>query len=131
MRTTMPALATKADPLVDVSFFDLDADVVVTKNGKSALANGDASMDIDDAVARVRRRRAVASYSRSVMGQAGVRTPLSGSYRRIVMTSVHCRHPRLQPRGPRWAATPHDWCQAEAAARLGPQWAGRPLRPVV
>jgi Tat protein translocase TatB subunit len=51
-------LATKSDPLVDVSFFD--ADFVAVKNGSSAATNG----AVDDALTRVRRRRAAAGYGR-------------------------------------------------------------------
>ena len=58
-------LATKADPLVDVSFFDLDVELLVTKNGKAPAVNGDAG-GADDAISRVRRRRAAAAYSRRV-----------------------------------------------------------------
>jgi Tat protein translocase TatB subunit len=52
--------ATKADPLLDVSFFDTDIVVVPAENGAMALANGPA----DDALQRVRRRRAASAYSR-------------------------------------------------------------------
>lgn len=55
---TVP-VATKADPLIDVSFFDLDVDLAATKNG-SAGANGAAG---DDAISRVRRRRAASAYA--------------------------------------------------------------------
>lgn len=51
-------LATKADPLVDVSFFD--ADFVAVKNGSGAATNG----AVDDALIRVRRRRVAAGYAR-------------------------------------------------------------------
>ena len=54
--------ATKADPLADVSFFDLDA-VVVGKNGSSVPVSG-AVPGADDAVSRVRRRRITAGYAR-------------------------------------------------------------------
>jgi Tat protein translocase TatB subunit len=54
-----PAVATKADPLADVSFFDLDVEVSAVKNGSSA-GNGAAG---DDAINRVRRRRAAAAYA--------------------------------------------------------------------
>ena len=53
-------VATKTDPLADVSFFDLDADVPAAKNGSSASTNGVAG---DDAVSRVRRRRAASAYA--------------------------------------------------------------------
>ncbi len=56
--------ATKADPLVDVSFFDLDASLVVSSNGSATAGNGAAIPDSDDALNRVRRRRASASYGR-------------------------------------------------------------------
>jgi Tat protein translocase TatB subunit len=52
-------VATKADPLADVSFFDLDAELVAAKNG-SAGANGAAS---EDAISRVRRRRVASAYA--------------------------------------------------------------------
>src|SRR4051812_874362 len=51
-------IATKTDPLADVSFFDLD--VPATKNGSSAPTNGLAAAD---AVSRVRRRRAASAYA--------------------------------------------------------------------
>jgi hypothetical protein len=57
-------LATKDDPLADVSFFDLDASRVVSSNGKAAASNGLAVLETDDALSRVRRRRAAASYGR-------------------------------------------------------------------
>jgi Tat protein translocase TatB subunit len=56
---TLP-IATKADPLVDVSFFDLDIEIPTAKNGSSAPKNGAAA---DDAVSRVRRRRAASAYA--------------------------------------------------------------------
>jgi Tat protein translocase TatB subunit len=52
-------IATKADPLSDVSFFDLDGDLIAAKNG-SAGANGAAA---EDAISRVRRRRAASTYA--------------------------------------------------------------------
>jgi Tat protein translocase TatB subunit len=55
---TVP-VATKADPLADVSFFDLDIDPAAATNGSSA-ANGAAG---DDAISRVRRRRAGSAYA--------------------------------------------------------------------
>jgi len=55
---TLPA-ATKADPLIDVSLFDLDAEPPTAKNGL-ASANGAAG---DDAISRVRRRRAASAYA--------------------------------------------------------------------
>jgi Tat protein translocase TatB subunit len=55
---TVP-VATKADPLVDVSFFDLDGELSTSKNGLAA-ANGAAG---DDAISRVRRRRAASAYA--------------------------------------------------------------------
>jgi Tat protein translocase TatB subunit len=58
-------LATKSDPLVDVSFFDLDVELIVSKNGKAPTSNGDAAA-AEDAISRVRRRRAEAAYSRRV-----------------------------------------------------------------
>ncbi|MDF2761399.1 MAG: twin-arginine translocation protein TatA/E family subunit [Thermomicrobiales bacterium] len=56
---TLPT-ATKADPLADVSFFDLDVEIPAAKNGSSALANGAAG---EDAISRVRRRRAASAYA--------------------------------------------------------------------
>lgn len=55
-------VATKADPLVDVSFFDIEASRVVSSNGTFATANGAGTPGADDALSRVRRRRAAASY---------------------------------------------------------------------
>jgi sec-independent protein translocase protein TatB len=55
---TVP-VATKADPLIDVSFFDLDVELAASKNG-SVGANGAAG---DDAISRVRRRRAASAYA--------------------------------------------------------------------
>jgi len=52
-------VATKTDPLADVSFFDLDVGLPVAKNGSSASTNGVAA----DAVSRVRRRRAASAYA--------------------------------------------------------------------
>jgi Tat protein translocase TatB subunit len=52
-------IASKADPLVDVSFFDLDLDLAAAKNGSSA-ANGAGG---EDAISRVRRRRAASAYA--------------------------------------------------------------------
>jgi hypothetical protein len=54
-------VASKADPLVDVSFFD--ADFVALKT-VGASANGNAEHVEDDALSRVRRRRAAAAYAR-------------------------------------------------------------------
>lgn len=56
---TIP-VATKIDPLADVSFFDLDSELPAGKNGSSTPANGAAA---DDAVSRVRRRRAASAYA--------------------------------------------------------------------
>lgn len=64
-------VATKADPLADVSFLDDDF-VPLTKNGhasgKKAGANGAAEIvveiEVDPAVARMRQRRAAAGYGR-------------------------------------------------------------------
>jgi sec-independent protein translocase protein TatB len=53
-------VATKADPLVDVSFFDLDADAIALVDGAKNGASGDG----DAALERVRRRRAAAGYGR-------------------------------------------------------------------
>jgi Tat protein translocase TatB subunit len=59
-------LATKEDPLADVSFFDLDAELVVVDNGAAIAGNG-VSAESDEALSRVRRRRASASYARSTV----------------------------------------------------------------
>jgi sec-independent protein translocase protein TatB len=56
-------VATKADPLADVSFFDLDVELVASENG-AASGNGTAAEPGDEALARVRQRRAAASYGR-------------------------------------------------------------------
>jgi Tat protein translocase TatB subunit len=57
-------VATKADPLADVSF--LDDDIPVAQNGHAAIpepvANG--ASEVDPAVARMRQRRATAGYGR-------------------------------------------------------------------
>jgi Tat protein translocase TatB subunit len=53
-------VATKADPLVDVSFFDLDVEFPAAKNGSSAPTNGAGA---DDPISRVRRRRAASAYA--------------------------------------------------------------------
>jgi Tat protein translocase TatB subunit len=53
-------VATKTDPLADVSFFDLDVDFPAAKNGSSAPTNGLAATE---AVSRVRRRRAASAYA--------------------------------------------------------------------
>jgi Tat protein translocase TatB subunit len=55
---TVP-VATKADPLVDVSFFDLDSGLTAAKNGSAGI-NGAAG---EDAISRVRRRRAASAYA--------------------------------------------------------------------
>jgi sec-independent protein translocase protein TatB len=55
-------LATKEDPLSDVSFFDVDAVLLVPANGHEASANGAAS-EASEALSRVRRRRASAAYA--------------------------------------------------------------------
>src|SRR5215212_2182474 len=59
---TIP-VATKADPLADVSFFDLDVEFPAAKNGPSAPTNGTAA---DDPVGRVRRRRAASAYAQHI-----------------------------------------------------------------
>jgi Tat protein translocase TatB subunit len=59
--TELP-VATKADPLADVSFFDLDLEVLATGNGAVSAENGAAPAAADDALSRVRRRRAAAAY---------------------------------------------------------------------
>jgi Tat protein translocase TatB subunit len=53
-------IATKADPLADVSFFDLDVEFSAAKNGSSAPTNGAVG---DDPAGRVRRRRAASAYA--------------------------------------------------------------------
>lgn len=54
-------VASKDDPLVDVSLFEIDfVAPTISKNGKVALVAD------DDALARVRRRRASAAYARRV-----------------------------------------------------------------
>ena len=59
---TIP-VATKADPLADVSFFDLDVEFPAAKIGPSAPTNGTAT---DDPVGRVRRRRAASAYAQHI-----------------------------------------------------------------
>jgi Tat protein translocase TatB subunit len=55
-------VATKEDPLVDVSLFEIDfVAPTISKNG-----NGKVAMVEDDALARVRRRRAAAAYAKRV-----------------------------------------------------------------
>ena len=58
---TVP-IATKADPLIDVSFFDLEVEVSTPKNGSSP-ADGVPS---GDAISRVRRRRATSAYAQRI-----------------------------------------------------------------
>jgi Tat protein translocase TatB subunit len=53
-------MATKADPLADVSFFNLDVEFPSAKNGSSVPTNGAVG---DDPVGRVRRRRAASAYA--------------------------------------------------------------------
>jgi Tat protein translocase TatB subunit len=53
--------ATKADPLADVSFFEMDVVRVTAEDGLKAPVNGAAA---NEALERVRRRRATASYGR-------------------------------------------------------------------
>ena len=60
---TLP-VATKTDPLVDVSFFDLDAEVLVASNG--AAGNGAAESVEEEALKSVRRRRITSGYGRRV-----------------------------------------------------------------
>jgi Tat protein translocase TatB subunit len=60
---TLP-VATKADPLADVSFFDLDAEVLVASNG--AAGNGGVDSGEDEALKNVRRRRMTSAYGRRV-----------------------------------------------------------------
>lgn len=62
-------VATKADPLADVSFLDDDI-IPVAKNGHASAKKADASaaaeivVEVDPAVARMRQRRAAAGYGR-------------------------------------------------------------------
>jgi sec-independent protein translocase protein TatB len=56
---TLP-VATKADPLIDVSFLELDVALIGNRNGSSA---SDGASNGDDALSRVRRRRAAAAYA--------------------------------------------------------------------
>jgi sec-independent protein translocase protein TatB len=58
------AEATKADPLADVSF--LETDFVAVKGTALVATNGKASIEEDDALIRVRKRRAAAAYARRV-----------------------------------------------------------------
>ena len=60
-------IATKADPLADVSFFDLDFVAVNGKNGSTATGSTSAA-SADDALSRVRRRRVTAGYARQNTG---------------------------------------------------------------
>ena len=54
------ALASKADPLVDVSLFEVNfVAPTISRNGKVSVVE-------DDALARVRRRRATAAYAKRV-----------------------------------------------------------------
>ena len=64
---TLP-VATKADPRADVSFLELDVDLITAKNGSATSGNGARPGDVDDALTRVRRRRAAAAYSRRATG---------------------------------------------------------------
>ena len=57
--TATAPMATKDDPLADVSFLDLDGAMVGSKNGSSV-----AGAEPDDALSRVRRRRVTAGYAR-------------------------------------------------------------------
>jgi Tat protein translocase TatB subunit len=57
-------IATKADPLADVSFLDLELARVVSSNGAAATGDGATSPEVDDALSRVRRRRVTAAYGR-------------------------------------------------------------------
>jgi Tat protein translocase TatB subunit len=59
-KTDGVALASKADPLADVSLFEVDfVAPTISKNGKVSVIE-------DDALARVRRRRAAAAYAKRV-----------------------------------------------------------------
>ncbi|MGH2615012.1 MAG: Sec-independent protein translocase protein TatB [Thermomicrobiales bacterium] len=59
----LPA-ATKEDPLVDVSFLDLELTRVVSGNGAAPAGDSVTEPVADDALSRVRRRRATATYGR-------------------------------------------------------------------
>ena len=56
----LTVVATKADPLADVSFLELD--LIQVKSPVAAASNGSAAQEVDSAIASVRRRRASASY---------------------------------------------------------------------
>jgi len=58
-------IATKADPLADVSFFNVDVEFPSAKNGSPAVTNGAVG---DDPVGRVRRRRAASAYAQRNSG---------------------------------------------------------------
>ena len=60
-------VATKADPLADVSFLALDLGRASTTNGPVVSENGTLAGDVDEALSRVRRRRAAAAYSRRAL----------------------------------------------------------------
>lgn len=55
-------VASKSDPLADVSFLELD--LIQVKSPLSGSSNGAATASVDTAIASVRRRRAAASYGR-------------------------------------------------------------------
>jgi Tat protein translocase TatB subunit len=57
-------VATKVDPLADVSFLDVELPRVVSGNGAAPRADGEKGTEEDDALSRVRRRRATAAYGR-------------------------------------------------------------------
>lgn len=56
--------ASKEDPVSDVSFFDLDADIALVANGQAVSGNG-ASAETIEALSRVRRRRVSAAYAQA------------------------------------------------------------------
>jgi Tat protein translocase TatB subunit len=58
----LAVVATKADPLADVSFLELD--LIQVKSPIAVGGNGNATAEVDSAIASVRRRRASASYGR-------------------------------------------------------------------
>jgi sec-independent protein translocase protein TatA len=55
-------VASKTDPLADVSFLELD--LIQVKSLTTGSSNGASTAPVDSAIANVRRRRAAASYGR-------------------------------------------------------------------
>ena len=56
--------ASREDPLSDVSLFDADAELAVVANGQASGTNG-ASTEATEALSRVRKRRASATYAQA------------------------------------------------------------------